>query len=181
MSITLGLVKTMGGDITFESEKDKGTTFVITIPFKIDMEKREAEKKSVCSIAGLNILLVEDNELNMEIVEFITQNAGAVVTKAWNGREALEIFEKSAEGCFDAILMDVMMPEMDGYEAIERIRRLNRKDARTIPIIAMTANAFTEDKIRSKAAGMNEHIAKPLNTELVLQAVAKLVQPPVVD
>lgn len=174
----------MGGDITFESEKDKGTTFVITIPFKIDMEKREAEKKakkSVCSIAGLNILLVEDNELNMEIVEFITQNAGAVVTKAWNGREALEIFEKSAEGCFDAILMDVMMPEMDGYEATERIRRLNRKDARTIPIIAMTANAFTEDKIRSKAAGMNEHIAKPLNTELVLQAVAKLVQPPVVD
>lgn len=95
--------------------------------------------------------------------------------------EALEIFEKSAEGCFDAILMDVMMPEMDGYEATERIRRLNRKDARTIPIIAMTANAFTEDKIRSKAAGMNEHIAKPLNTELVLQAVAKLVQPPVVD
>ena len=77
--------------------------------------------------------------------------------------------------------MDVMMPEMDGYEATERIRRLNRKDARTIPIIAMTANAFTEDKIRSKAAGMNEHIAKPLNTELVLQAVAKLVQPPVVD
>jgi len=91
------------------------------------------------------------------------------------------LFEKSAEGCFDAILMDVMMPEMDGYEATERIRRLNRKDARTIPIIAMTANAFTEDKIRSKAAGVNEHIAKPLNTELVLQAVAKLVQPPVVD
>ena len=184
MSITLGLVKRMGGDITFESEKDKGTTFVITIPFKIDMEKREAEqkeKKSVGSIAGLNILLVEDNELNMEIVEFITQNAGAVVTKAWNGREALEIFKKSAEGCFDAILMDVMMPEMDGYEATERIRRLNRKDARTIPIIAMTANAFTEDKIRSKAAGMNEHSAKPLNTELVLQAVAKLVQPPMVD
>ena len=125
----------------------------------------------------MNILLVEDNELNMEIVEFITQNAGAVVTKAWNGREALEIFEKSAEGCFDAILM----PEMDGYEATERIRRLNRKDARTIPIIAMTANAFTEDKIRSKEAGMNEHIAKPLNTELVLRAVAKLVQPQMVD
>lgn len=184
MSITMGLVKRMGGDITFESEKDKGTTFVITIPFKIDTEKREAEqkaKKSVCSIAGMNILLVEDNELNMEIVEFITQNAGAVVTKAWNGREALEIFEKSAEGCFDAILMDVMMPEMDGYEATERIRRLNRKDARTIPIIAMTANAFTEDKIRSKEAGMNEHIAKPLNTELVLRAVAKLVQPQMVD
>ena len=118
----------MGGDITFESEKDKGTTFVITIPFKIDMEKREAEKKakkSVCSIAGLNILLVEDNELNMEIAEFLLQNEGADVTKAWNGQEAVELFRKSEPGEFDVILMDIMMPVMNGFEAAKPFRSLN--------------------------------------------------------
>ena len=177
MSITLGLVKTMGGDITFESEKDKGTTFVITIPFKIDMEKREAEKKakkSVCSIAGLNILLVEDNELNMEIVEFITQNAGAVVTKAWNGREALEIFEKSAEGCFDAILMDIMMPGMDGYEATRTIRLSEKVDAADIPIIALTANAFAEDAKAAHDAGMNAHLSKPLDFNKLKNILARI-------
>ena len=179
MSITMALVKRMGGDITFESEKDKGTTFVITIPFKIDTEKREAEqkaKKSVCSIAGMNILLVEDNELNMEIAEFMLQNEGAVVTKAWNGQEAVELFEKSRSGEFDVILMDIMMPVMNGYEATKRIRSLEREDAKTIPIIAMTANAFTEDRIKAKAAGMDEHIAKPVDVELLIKVIHKLVK-----
>lgn len=124
------------------------------------------------------ILVVDDEiSIRMGIREF-AEYQGYDVTGAANGREALELCRQQD---FDLIIMDIMMPEMDGYEATERIRRLNRKDARTIPIIAMTANAFTEDKIRSKEAGMNEHIAKPLNTELVLRAVAKLVQPQMVD
>ena len=99
----------------------------------------------------------------MEIAEFVIQNEGASVTKAWNGQEAVEIFQKSRSDEFDVILMDVMMPVMDGYEAAKTIRALSREDAKTIPIIAMTANAFSEDKIKAEEAGMNEHIAKPLD------------------
>ena len=113
------------------------------------------------SIKGLHILLVEDNDLNMEIAEFMLQNEGAAVSKAWNGQEAVEIFRNSVPGEFDAILMDIMMPVMNGYEATKMIRSMDREDAKVIPIIAMTANAFTEDRLRVKEAGMNEHIAKP--------------------
>mgnify|MGYP002231526271 CR=1 FL=1 len=125
------LIETMGGTITFESENGAGTTFVIRIPFKIDLnsDKRE-EKKDVSdgkSIKGLHILLAEDNELNMEIAEFVLQNEGAVVTKAWNGQEAVERFKKSEPGEFDAILMDIMMPVMNGYEAAKTIRSMDRK------------------------------------------------------
>ena len=112
---------------------------------------------------GLHILLAEDNELNMEIAEFMFQNEGAEVTKAWNGLEAVEIFEKSRLGEFDVILMDIMMPVMNGYNATKRIRSMDREDAKEIPIIAMTANAFTEDRIRAKEAGMDEHISKPVD------------------
>ena len=154
MPITKKLVEKMGGTITFESEEGAGTTFVIRVPFKIDQRmriKREEQKDvSEKSIKGLHILLAEDNELNMEIAEFMLQNEGAVVTKAWNGQEAVEIFEKSGPGEFDVILMDIMMPVMNGYEAAKRIRSLDREDAKVIPIIAMTANAFTEDRMKSK-------------------------------
>ena len=146
----------MGGTITFESEKGVGTTFVIRVPFRIDTDKVgriETEEKHKASIRGLHILLVEDNELNMEIAEFMLQNEGAYVTKAWNGQEAVEIFEKSKPNEFDVILMDIMMPVMDGYEATKMIRSLDREDAKKISIIAMTANAFTEDRIRAKEAG----------------------------
>ena len=177
MAISRKLVEKMGGTITFESEKGVGTTFVIRVPFQINTDrsnKPEIEKKSEVSIRGLHILLAEDNELNMEISEFVLRNEGADVTKAWNGQEAVELFRKSKVGEFDVILMDIMMPIKNGYEAARLIRSLDREDAKTIPIIAMTANAFTEDRIRAKEAGMDEHVAKPVDSELLVKVIHKL-------
>ena len=111
----------------------------------------------------------------MEIAEFMLQNEGADVTKAWNGQEAVELFRKSEPGEFDVILMDIMMPVMNGYEAAKMIRSLDREDAKVIPIIAMTANAFTEDRIRAKEAGMDEHIAKPVDAKLLVKVIHKFV------
>ena len=179
MAISKKLVEEMGGTITFESEKGVGTTFVIRVPFKIDpdADKREEPKNvSEKSIKGLHVLLAEDNELNMEIAEFVLQNEGAEVTKAWNGQETVELFRKSESGEFDVILMDIMMPVLNGYEAARRIRSLDREDAKKIPIIAMTANAFTEDRIRAKEAGMDEHVAKPVDAELLIKVIHKLVK-----
>ena len=179
MSIAKNLIEKMGGSISFESEEGAGTTFVIRVPFKIDpdADKREEQRDvSEKSIKGLHILLAEDNELNMEIAEFVLQNGGADVTKAWNGQEAVELFRKSESGVFDAILMDIMMPVMNGYEAAKKIRSLDREDAKTIPIIAMTANAFMEDRLKAKEAGMNEHIVKPLDVELLIKVIHKLVE-----
>ena len=178
MSIAKKLVEKMGGTITFESEDGVGTTFVIQVPFKIDLNSDKwEEQKDVSdgkSIKGLHILLTEDNELNMEIAEFMLQNEGAVVTKAWNGQEAVDQFKKSELGEFDAILMDIMMPVMNGYEATKMIRSLEREDAKTIPIITMTANAFTEDRIRAKEAGMDEHISKPVDAKLLVKVIYEL-------
>lgn len=179
MPIAKNLVEKMGGTITFESKEGVGTTFVIRVPFKINVyaDKREEQKDvSEKSIKGLHILLAEDNELNMEIAEFMLQNEGADVTKAWNGQEAVEVFKKSEPGEFDVILMDIMMPVMNGYEATKMIRSLDREDAKAIPIIAMTANAFTEDRLRAKEAGMNEHIAKPVDVRLLVKVICKLVE-----
>ena len=179
MPITKSLVEKMGGTITFTSEQGVGTTFVITIPFKINEDVAGDEEKQdevTASIRGLNILLVEDNELNMEIAEFVIQSEGASVVKAWNGQEAVEAFEKSAPGEFDVILMDVMMPVMNGYEATKTIRTMDRSDAKKIPIIAMTANAFVEDRIKSKEAGMNEHVSKPINMKLLVKIIAELAE-----
>ena len=179
MSIAKNLVEKMGGTITFESEVGVGTTFMIRVPFKIDLDtdKREEQKDiSEKAIKGLHILLAEDNELNMEIAEFLLQNEGADVTKAWNGQEAVELFRKSEPGEFDVILMDIMMPVMNGYEATKMIRSLDREDAKAIPIIAMTANAFTEDRIRAKEAGMDEHIVKPVDVGLLIKVIHKLVE-----
>ena len=174
MAITKNLVEKMGGTITFESEEGTGTTFVIRIPFRIDTGRSgraETEEKPEVSIKGLHILLAEDNELNMEIAEFMLQNEGADVVKAWNGREAVEIFGKSEPGEFDVILMDIMMPVMNGYEATKMIRSLEREDAKVIPVIAMTANAFTEDRLKAKEAGMDEHIAKPVDPKLLVKVI----------
>ena len=178
MPISKKLVEKMGGTITFESEEGAGTTFVIRVPFRIDTDRSgriETGEKTEESIRGMHILLAEDNELNMEIAEFLLQNEGAVVTKAWNGQEAVELFEKSRPGEFDVILMDIMMPVMNGHEAVKRIRSLDREDANVIPVIAMTANAFTEDRLKAKEAGMNEHIAKPVDVELLVKVIHKLV------
>ena len=179
MAISKNLVEKMGGTITFESKEGAGTTFVIRVPFRIDTDRSgrpETGEKTEVSIRGLHILLAEDNELNMEIAEFLLQNEGAVVTKAWNGQEAVELFEKSGSGEFDVILMDIMMPVMNGYEAAKRIRSLDREDAQVIPIIAMTANAFVEDRMKAKEAGMNEHIGKPVDGKLLVKVIHELVE-----
>ena len=179
MPITKKLVEKMGGTISFESKEGTGTTFVIRIPFRIDTDRKdrtETEEKTETSIQGLHVLLTEDNELNMEIAEFVLQNEGTVVTKAWNGQEAVDIFRKSSPGEFDVILMDIMMPVMNGYEAAKMIRSLDREDAKVIPIIAMTANAFIEDRMRAKEAGMDEHIAKPVDRKLLVKVINELVK-----
>ena len=179
MPITKKLVEKMGGTISFESKEGTGTTFVIRIPFQIDADMKdrtETEEKTETSIQGLHVLLTEDNELNMEIAEFVLQNEGTVVTKAWNGQEAVDIFRKSSPGEFDVILMDIMMPVMNGYEAAKMIRSLDREDAKVIPIIAMTANAFIEDRMRAKEAGMDEHIAKPVDGKLLVKVINELVK-----
>ena len=179
MPITKKLVEKMGGTISFESKEGIGTTFLIRIPFRIDTDRKdrtETEEKTETSIQGLHVLLTEDNELNMEIAEFVLQNEGAVVTKAWNGQKAVDIFRKNRPGEFDVILMDIMMPVMNGYEAAKMIRSLDREDAKVIPIVAMTANAFIEDRMRAKEAGMDEHIAKPVDGKLLVKVINELVK-----
>ncbi len=177
LSIVQKLVTKMEGTVEVESEKDQGTTFTVTIPFLIDRAAqkadRERETKKVCSIRGMKILLVEDNELNMEIAQFLLEDEGAIVTKAWNGQEAVEIFADAKPGSFDVILMDIMMPVMDGMTATRTIRAMEREDAASIPIIAMTANAFTDDIRRHKSAGMNEQISKPLELEKMKETLVK--------
>ena len=173
LAIAKKLIELQGGTLFFESIQGKGTKFILRIPFEISAE--ELEKKSHmyqnCSVEGIQVLLVEDNELNMEIAEFLLKEEKMIVTKAWNGREAVEIFENSEPGYFDVILMDLMMPQMGGLEATRRIRKMDREDAKSIPVFAMTANAFLDDIAQSKAAGMNEHFSKPLQMEKVIDTI----------
>ena len=166
----------MGGTISFVSEQGKGTTFTVHLPLQIDRKYCSGEGESKTgdvSVQDLRVLLVEDNELNMEIAEYMLTDKGAVVTKAYNGREALEKFEASDPGSFDVILMDIMMPEMDGLETTKAIRCLSREDAGSVPIIAMSANAFADDITRSKAAGMNAHLSKPLDFEELFRTIKR--------
>lgn len=179
MSIVNRLVNKMEGTIEVQSEQGKGSTFTVTIPFKIADEsdiRSENREPEQCNISGVRVLLVEDNELNMEIAETFLKDAGAVVTKAFNGQQAVYAFAQAPAETFDIILMDVMMPVMDGYEATRKIRSLNRLDAKTIPIIAMTANAFVEDVEESRNAGMNEHISKPLDIGKVKATIARYME-----
>ena len=176
MAIVRELIEKMGGSITVESEPDEGSTFTVVIPFEIDsspiVNNPSDELDSVSEdLSGLKVLLAEDNHLNMEIAEFMLTDNGAVVTKAWNGKEALDIFRQSEPGEFNMIMLDIMMPVMDGLESAREIRNLNRPDAKTIPIVAMTANAFLDDIRRSREAGMNEHLSKPLDMQKVAQTV----------
>ena len=176
MSIVKEIVEEMNGKILVDSEVGVGSTFTVLLPFEIDHEshrKEEEQETVVADITGTKILLVEDNELNMEIAKFILEEAGAVVTEAKNGRNAVEIFKNSSEETFDIILMDIMMPVMNGLEATREIRKLDRPDAIDIPIFAMTANAFSEDAKKSLEAGMNEHLVKPLEEEKMLALIAK--------
>ncbi len=177
MAITKSLVEKMGGTIECRSKLGEGTSYCITIPFSIDTSivPRTAESTVLPAATpdGMHVLLAEDNELNMEIAVFVLENAGVAVTQAVNGQDALDKFAASTPGTFDAIIMDVMMPVMDGYQATRAIRKLNRTDAGSIPILAMTANAFVEDRRRAYDAGMNEHLTKPLEPEVVLRTLAK--------
>ena len=178
MSIVKKLVEKMEGTIQVESEEGKGSVFTVTLPFELarasDIQTDDAELEQ-CDLSGVHILLVEDNDLNIEIAETFLTDAGASVTKAFNGQQAVYAFSKAPAGTFDIILMDVMMPVMDGYEAARKIRALDRPDAKTIPIIAMTANAFAEDVAESRSAGMNEHISKPLDIGKVKATIARYI------
>lgn len=175
MAIVKSLVDKMGGTIDIDSTEGEGSTFVVTIPFEIAQAPEMGNvvtAENEASIQNLRILLVEDNELNMEIAQYLLEDAGAVVTKAFDGKQAVEIFEGNPAGTFDVILMDVMMPIMNGIEATKVIRLMDRSDAQMIPIIAMTANAFDEDRQATKNAGMNAHLSKPLDGKEVIRVVS---------
>lgn len=174
MSIVKQLVEKMGGTIAVESEVGKGTCFTVRIPFEIDPMPQTEEK--ICAHAdlrGMRFLVAEDNALNMEIIDFILTERGAKVEKVSNGLEALSAYEAAGPGKYDAILLDLMMPRMDGYTAARRIRALEKPEAKTIPIFAMTANAFEEDAKRCLAAGMNAHLSKPLDANRLVAAILK--------
>ena len=176
LSICKKYVALLGGTIAVDSKKNIGTTFTIEIPMALTTtESLNKETSENADISGFHILLAEDNELNAEIAQTFLEGAGAKTTVAHNGEQALEIFQSHAPKTFDAILMDMMMPVMDGLAATRAIRNLDRPDAKTIPIIAMTANAFAEDAEKCIAAGMDAHIAKPVEVETIKRAICKYV------
>lgn len=180
MSIVKALLDKMGGSIEVESQLGEGSTFTFRLPFKVDENAIETKKEEQSSgeqkLEGKQILLVEDNEINMEIAEFYLTDLGATVSKAWNGKEALELFEASEPESYDVILMDVMMPEMDGHEATQRIRALKRPDTQTVRIVAMTAQTSEDSIHKCLDAGMDGHIAKPINEEKILSALHKNIE-----
>lgn len=175
MAITKELLELMNGTISVDSCQGVGTEFVVEIPLDINknISPEKNEEKVLDNLSGIKILLVEDNEINAEIAKYILNGAGAGIELAKDGKEAVEAFYASKEYYYDLILMDVMMPVMNGYEATRQIRSLDRKDAKEVPIIAMTANAFTKDKQDAIEAGMNEHVAKPLDIKLLLRVISR--------
>lgn len=178
MPIVKNLVTRMGGQIVVSSVLGQGTTFSVTLPFDLGEGLLPAQEKApedLSQLSGRHILLAEDNLLNMEIATELLKMRGAEVTQAENGREAVEAFQRELPFFFDAILMDMQMPEMDGCQAAEAIRAMDRPDAERIPIIALTANAFAEDISRTAQAGMNTHLAKPINIELLCSTLTKLM------
>ena len=173
MAISKQLSEMMGGTIEVESEYEKGSKFTLVVPLTIDTSAHEEkQEESIEDMNGIHILMAEDNMLNQEIAQELLEDAGATVEVADNGKIAVDMFNSHPAGTYDVILMDVMMPEMDGLEATRTIRALEREDAKTIPIIAMTANAFEEDKKKVLDAGMNAHLAKPIEMELVLRTIS---------
>lgn len=175
LTIAKALADKMGGTIEFQSKQGVGTTAIIKIPFKLgpqDISSKTTNYDNV-SVEGMQVLVVDDNELNVEIAKCMLENSGMKVTCAADGQEAVELFEKSEPGYYGAIFMDVMMPRMDGLEATKTIRNMKRSDAWNVPIIAISANAFIEDIFNSKQAGMNAHLAKPLDVNKLLEALKK--------
>ena len=176
MAITKRYVDMMNGTIVVESKKGKGTTFTVQLPMELsdaDIMQKQNSAVAQADLKGVRILMAEDNDLNAEIALIQLEEAGAQVVRAVDGKEVTEIFADYPAGTFDVILMDIMMPQMNGYEATKAIRTMaDRPDGRTMPIIAMTANAFTEDIQASLDAGMNAHIAKPIVIDEVIKNIA---------
>ncbi len=168
----------MKGTVEVDSELGKGSVFRIYLPILIDeaysRQSADGEQDVQDDIAGMHVLLVEDNEINCEIVEFMLEEAGASVVTANDGKAAVDVFAASDPGTFDCVLMDLMMPVMSGYEAARVIRGLDRPDAKKVPIIALSANAFEEDIALAKGAGMNEHLAKPVDLRKMFRAMNRL-------
>ena len=170
MSITKSILDVMGARLIIESELGKGSVFRIYVKLKIDtniMEDIQDEEAKIPNISGKRLLIVEDNEINMEIILAVLERTQAETTKAWTAEEALELYSNSEEGYFDLILFDVQLPGMNGDEAVRILRGMERKDAKQVPIFAMTANAFAEDVENSIQSGMNEHLSKPVDTTVL--------------
>ena len=182
LSIIKSMIELMGGSIQVESRQGIGTKFTVDLSFDIASKEEGYGSQNIIkpsaihTIKGKRILLAEDNELNAEIVKTVLEDVGALITRVEDGQQAVELFEEKPAGTFDAILMDLMMPVMDGYTATKKIRSSERSDAKTIPIIAMTANAFQEDAEKCIAVGMNAHLAKPLDIEKVKTTICHLVK-----
>ena len=178
MSIVKKVVDQMGGTVEVESQVGKGSLFRVRLSVPVDTKGetwlKEPEETVRADIRGMHVLLVEDNEVNCEIVKFILEQAEAAVVTANDGKAAVEAFGASAEGTFDCILMDLMMPVMSGFEAARMIRGLNREDAGKVPIIALSANAFEEDIAMAKDAGMDEHLAKPVDMDNLFDVMWRL-------
>ena len=180
LPIIKSMIELMGGSIQVESRQGIGTKFTIDLSFDIALKEEvygsedTIESSAIHTIKGKRILLVEDNELNAEIAKTVLEDVGALITRAENGLQALELFKEKPAGTFDVILMDLMMPVMDGYTATRKIRELERSDAKTVPIIAMTANAFQEDAEKCIAVGMNAHLAKPLDIEKMKKTIKSI-------
>lgn len=178
MAITKELVELQGGTIEVESKIGEGTRFLVHLSFDIDPcppKEKVVEEPKHYSVEGLKVLLVEDNDLNMEVAKYLLEERGMIITKAWNGQEAVQLFSKAKPGEYDLILMDIMMPVMGGWEATRQIRGLDREDAKDIPIIAMTANAFLDDIEHSREAGMNDHVIKPLDMNELIEKIVKAI------
>ena len=176
MTITKNLVDKMGGSIEVKSELNQGSIFTVVLPLEIASppeEQKEEKEEHLAAVCGKKVLLVEDNVLNQEIAQYMLEENGLEVTLAVNGKEALELFKESAPHTFQLIFMDIMMPVLNGYEATRAIRGLERPDALSVPIIAMTANAYAEDVRAATEAGMNEHIAKPLEPEVINRVLSR--------
>ena len=177
LPITKRIIELMGGTIDFWSKKDVGTRFMVRLPMEIDIVSCHCSPSvhagEKANLTGLRALLVEDNEMNMEIAEFLLKEQRIQVDEAWNGAQAVELFEQSEVHTYDIVLMDIMMPVMDGLEAAKRIRSLKRDDAKTVPIFAMSANTFIDDITKSREAGMNEHFTKPLDIEALCESIGR--------
>lgn len=181
LAIARELSERLGGSIALTSRKGTGTTVRITLPFRIgDKEELalypESKEKETVSLEGRRALLVEDNELNMEIAQFMLESNGILTDEASDGEEAVAKFAASAPWDYDMIFMDIMMPKMSGWDAARTIRAMQREDAETVLIFAMSANAFAEDIVNSRIAGMNEHLTKPLDEKKLLEVIRKYLR-----